>query len=253
MFYARIENAAEFTKILEVIKDIVPSVSLQVSDSGISIDANETFYVVQVKLKIPTSYFSEFKCIGTHTLSVHLPDFYTFLKLGSAEDSLTLQYAEGLTVLNISLEAAKVPTICSFTLNLINLKLEEIIYAEISNCGKFEINSKFLHQIFNDLSQVSEFLGINLNKLRVRFKVNSTEAGGSINLKQLKGENGTHINTPKTMNSEINLMYAKRITKAFALAERVQVKIYDGEPVIFCYSFSGIELKFCLAPAISDS
>ena len=252
MFYARIDNSSEFRKLLEVIKDIVPNVNLNNTNQGIDFVINEALHFVQVNLKIPVSYFSEFKCTSSLIIGLCLHDLLTLIKVGQPEDSLILQYDENMTVLKISLEAQKIPKICDFTLNLIDIDYDDCIYVEVENSGKFEMNSRELYQTCNDLSQVSEFLVINVNKMRVKFTVNTELGGGSISLKQLRGENGTHIQTFRTVNTEINLIYAKRITKAYALAERVEVKIYPEEPVVFRYIFNGVELKFYLAPAIAD-
>ena len=252
MFYARIDNSAEFKKILEVVKDIVPNVNLQISDRGLSFDSNELLHVVQIKMRLPVSYFSEYKCSESLSLGICLIDLYTIIKLGSGEDSLVFQYLENGTVLKIFLEARNILKICEFSLNLINVENDDCLYVEVQNCGRFEMDSKELYQTCNDLSQISEFLAISVNKMRVKFTVRTEIGGGSINIKQLRGENGMHIQTPKTINTEINLIYAKRITKAHVLAKRVEVKVYSGEPVVFCYYFNGSELKFYLAPAITD-
>ena len=252
MFYARIDNSFEFRKLLEVLKDIVPSVNFRINSSGISFESNEALHVVQVKLKIPVTYFSEFKCTGTFTLGTCLTDLLTLIKISSVDDSLVLTHEEGTTVLQVALEAKKIPKVCEFSLNLIDVNTEDWVYVEVETSGKFEMNSKELFGMCNDLSQVSEFLMINLNKLRVKFSVQTDLGGGSINLKQLRGENGMNIQTLRTVTTEINLIYAKRITKAYALSERVEVKVYPEEPVVFRYMFTGIELKFYLAPAISD-
>lgn len=252
MFYARIDNSGEFRKLLEVLKDLVPIVNLHVTHQGISFDSHESLHVVQVKLKISISYFSEFKCTGPLAVGVSLQDMLVVLKIGHLEDSLTLQYEEGSTVIKVGLESVKVPEICDFSLNLINVNADDCVYVEVLNSAKFEMNSRELYLMCNDLSQVSEFLAISLNKIRVKFSIKSDLAGGCISLKQLRGENGMHIQTARTINTEINLIYAKRITKAHVLADRVEVRMYPDEPLVFCYVFNAIELKFYLAPAISD-
>lgn len=252
IFYARLDNCSEFRKLLESIKDLVPNVNLNITNQGISFESNESLHVVQVKLRIPVSYFSEYKCNGSFNVGVSLKDFYTLMKLGQPEDSLILQYMDNATVLQVSLEAPKIPKICEFSLNLIAVSENDCVYVEVQNSGRFEMNSKELYQTCNDLSCVSEFLKISVNKMRVKFSVHTDLGQGSINLKQLRGQNGMHIQTPKTINTEINLIYAKKITKAYILTDRVEVRLYPEEPIIFYYNFSGAELKFYLAPAISD-
>ena len=253
MFYARINSAGEFRKILEAVREVTTSVNICVNNYGLSIQASESLYLIQVKLKIPSSYFSEFKVQGSHTLGVNLNDLVTLIKLGQADNHLILQYSCNASVIKVSLEASKLPIFCDFTLNLINLEFEDTFYVEVSNTGKFTINSKSIYSTFNDLSLISEFIHINLNKMRVKFRVCTDIGGGSVNLKHVRGENGVLVSTSKTFNIEINLALARKITKAHTLCERVEVRVYDGEPVIFCYFFEGIELKYYLAPALEES
>ena len=252
MFYARIDNSGEFRKVLEVVKDLVPLVNLQINQQGVSFESNESLHVVQVRLRVSLSYFSEFKCTGSFSIGVSLADLYTIMKIGLPDDSLVLEHEEGSSVMKVALEAAKLPKVCEFSLNLLNLCGDDCSYVEVQNAGRFEMSAKELYHTCHDLSQVSEFLAISLNKMRVKFSVSSELAGGCVSLKQLRGENGMHIQTIKTVNTEINLIYAKRITRAHVLAERVEVRVYPDEPVGFHYAFNGIELKFYLAPAISE-
>lgn len=249
VFYARLDNSAEFRRIFEVVKDIVPLVNLNLSENGIFFNAYEALTVLQVKLHIPASYFSEYKCPFRTSIGISLTNFYLLTKVASHDDNLILTYAENSTVLSLSLQA-KIPKISNFSLNLITVSHIDCIYVEVNECGKFEISSKLLHQSLSDLGQVSEFLSINLNKSRIKFSIISDLAGGSINMKHVKGDSNIQINTPKTFNSQINLMYTKRITKAHILSDRVEVKMFNDEPMVFCYFFNSIELKFYLAPAI---
>lgn len=252
MFYARIDNLGEFKKLLEVIKDIVPNVNLEITSQGISFSSNEFFHVIQVNLAIPVTYFSEYKCSGNFSIGLSLKDLHTLLKLGHPEDSLVMQTLESVSLLKISLEASNIPKICEFSLNLIILNNEECNYFNSQNYGRFEMSSKMFYHICNDLCQVSEFLKISINKIRVKFSINSDDAGGSISLKHFRSDGGITIQTPRTINTEVNLIYAKRIAKAHVLADRVEVRAFPDEPVVFTYKFNGAELLFYLAPSLSD-
>jgi proliferating cell nuclear antigen PCNA len=191
--------------------------------------------------------------MGSLTLGIHLPDLITLLKLGQGDDSLVIQYSSGSSVIKVSLQASKTPTVCEFSLNLIQIDFEDTFYVEVDGTGRFTMNSKTLYNTFSDLGLIAEYLAINLNKMRVKFRVCTDVAGGSVNLKHVRGENGVVVSTSRTFNVEINLALAKRIAKAYSLCERVELRVYDREPVIFCYFFDGIELKFYLAPALSET
>lgn len=253
MFYSRIESAGTFKTLLEVLKETTPLINLQVSLNGFSIEASDSLFILQTKIIIPKSYFSEFKAQGCHTIGLHIPDLITFLKIGQPEDNLILQYESGWNILKVCLQAGKTPTICEFTLNLIQVDNQEFMYSETIETGKFSIGSKILHSTFYDLSLISEFLAINLNKMRVKFAVLADSAGGSIHLKHVKGEGGVNVVTSRTVNVGINLIYAKKITKAHLLCDRVEVKVKENEPVVFFYAFDGVEVKFYLALTIPDS
>lgn len=253
MFYARIESAGEFKKLLEVLKETTPFINLNISNQGFSIEATESLFIVQAHVKIPKTYFSEFKIQGTHSLGVHIPDLITILKIGQSEDHLILEYVSSSNVIKVCLQASKTPTICEFTLNLMQVDSLEGLYRETLETGKFFMASKVLHSTFYDLSLISEYLGINLNKMRVKFAVNADAAGGSVHLKHIRGEGGVAVSTSRTVNVGINLIYAKKITRAHVLCDRVEVRVRENEPIVFIYNFEGVEVKFFLALTISDS
>lgn len=252
MFQARLSRLVEFRKMIDVIKDLVPDMNFEAKETGLTIMGTDTLNIVQLTIDLPACYFDEYVCEGNLVMSLSLLGMSQFLKLGDPEDALILSSKADMTVLNMLLEAPKHPKICQFTLNLNSVELEDVSAPDLPQTSLISINSRELHSICVDLSHLAEFLCIEINKARVKFSIKCQAAGGHISYKQRKGENGTHIRTFRTVKAELNLAYLKRITRACSLSDKVEIYISPDEPVLLRYKIGEGEIKYHLAPGISD-
>ncbi|CAG9309895.1 unnamed protein product [Blepharisma stoltei] len=253
MFQARIAQLGDFRKLIDIVKDMIPDANLEVSEAGICLMSTDPLNILQVTINLPAIFFEDYECHEAFKMNLSLPGLSQLLKLAESEDSLIFSSAPDLTVLNLCFQAHSRPKVCEFTLNLNANIMEDVDPPELPYQTTFYINAREFHGICGDLIHLSEFLIIDVNKARVKFSIKCSAAGGSISYKQRIGQNGTLIRTFRSCRTELNLAYLKKITKAHVLSKNTEIVIHPDEPVLLKYAFGDAEIKFYLAPGISDN
>lgn len=94
MFHAKLADGQVLRKLIESIKDLVTDVNLDVTSSGISLQAMDSSHVALVTLNLSADGFEQFRCDKQMTLGVAIASLSKILKVGGNEDSITLDCDE---------------------------------------------------------------------------------------------------------------------------------------------------------------
>jgi len=101
MFEAKLAEGHILKKIIEAIKDLVTDVNIDVTPSGLSLQAMDTSHVALVSLNLSSEGFEEFRCDNNVVLGINILNLSKVLKLADATDSITLQADQDASTLKI--------------------------------------------------------------------------------------------------------------------------------------------------------
>ena len=104
MFEAKLANVGILKKIVEAIKDIVMDVNLDVSPSGISLQAMDGSHVALVSLQLSQEGFQFFRADQSTVLGLNISSLAKVMKLADPTDSVTLQAEDKATSLKLIFE-----------------------------------------------------------------------------------------------------------------------------------------------------
>lgn len=91
MFIAKLADGNLLRKIVDSIKELVTDVNLDVSPSGISIQAMDSSHVALVQLKLDRDGFAEYRCDKCVTLGLSITNLGKVLRLVTGNDAITLK------------------------------------------------------------------------------------------------------------------------------------------------------------------
>lgn len=94
MFYAKFKEANTFKKLIDSIKELVTDANLDISLSGISMQAMDSSHVALVSLNLSCDGFQDFRCDKQLVLGLNIQQVAKILKCCGSEDSLTLKVDE---------------------------------------------------------------------------------------------------------------------------------------------------------------
>ena len=121
MFHAKLNQGILIKKLVDVIKDLVTDINLDISAIGISLQAMDSSHVALVTMNLSAEGFEEYRCDKSMTLGVSISNLAKILRCGGNEDSLTLSCEEDPSKLKIKFENT----------SKINILLLNIIYYRI--------------------------------------------------------------------------------------------------------------------------
>jgi proliferating cell nuclear antigen len=94
MFEAKLSDAGILKKIIESIKDLVTDVNIDITPTGLSLQAMDSSHVALVSLNLQCSGFEHYRIDRAMTLGLSVSNLAKVLKLSSNEDSILIRAEE---------------------------------------------------------------------------------------------------------------------------------------------------------------
>ena len=104
MFQAKLAEGLVFKKLVESIKDLVIEINLDITPTGISLQAMDSSHVALVTLNLSAEGFQEYRCDKQMTLGISISNLNKIMRCGGNEDSITLMAQDDPSELNIKFE-----------------------------------------------------------------------------------------------------------------------------------------------------
>ena len=117
------------------------------------------------------------------------------------------------------------------------------------------MSSTAFARICRERTQITDTRNIETDKESVRFSVSGDIGAGAITLRKNdseKGEERTHLNVTENVNMSYALRYLNLFNKASNLGDTVVLQMSPDIPIVVQYSFEFGDIKYFLAPKISD-
>ena len=236
----KLENPTSFTKVIEIISDLVTEVRIKVNEFGMSITAMDPAKVAMVGFKVPKSAFSQFES-GNEVLGVNLDNLKQILKRCSSGSSLLLEKKENLLSIQIQDRIKR-----NFTLNLIDVESEEKELPNLEFSSLVEIDSIDLINSVEDCSVVSDscsFIIKGGNFIIEAKSLNSAMSEFSGDEANIKAED---------CKAKYSLEYLQKFMKAAKLTEKIILHFAEDHPLKIDFKNQDMELNFILAPRVEN-
>ncbi len=237
----KIENPLTFTKVIEIISELVSEVRMNFNEFGMSITAIDPANVAMVGFRIPKSSFSQFET-GDEVIGVNLDNLKKIMKRTNSGSSVILKKRENLLDIEIQDRIKR-----KFSLNLIDIENEEIDFEEKTSrmmfSSKVELNSSDFIDSIEDCIVVADACSfiIEEGKFIIEAKeMNSARAEFSDEA-LISGEN---------CKSRYSLEYLSKFTKASKLCDKTKISLANNHPLRIDFKINAIELSFILAPRV---
>jgi proliferating cell nuclear antigen len=94
MFNARLEQGVILKKIIEAIKELVTTVNIDVSSTGLSIQAMDSSHVALVALNLKESGFQNYRALNNMTLGLNIQNLSKIMKCAGNDDIITMKADE---------------------------------------------------------------------------------------------------------------------------------------------------------------
>lgn len=251
MFEARLNQGIILKKIIEALKDLVTDVNIDCNADGISLQAMDTSHVALVTFFLRASDFDEFRCDRSQTLGMSLVNLSKIIKCADNDDAITIRADDDASHITFIFEGKKEDKVSEFNLNLLHLDSEHLGIPEQEYNAIATLSSSEFARVCRELSQISDTLSIEVTKQYIRFSVTGDIGGGSVTLKHNESER-TVLEVVEPVSMSYALRYLNLFNKAASLGDEVKLCLHSEVPLVVHFGFPLGEVKYYLAPKISD-
>jgi proliferating cell nuclear antigen len=259
MFEATLQKASTLKKVIEAIKDLVTDGNIEVSETGMNLQAMDSSHVSLVSLVLHTDMFEHFRCDRNVTLGINLPNFAKILKCSGNDDSVTLKAQDDGENLAIVFESEGQERVSEFELKLMDIDAESLGIPDQDYNTNVKMSSAEFQRIVRDMTVLGDTCSIGCTKEGVKFSVSGDLGQGNITLRQTnsvdKEEEAVTIEMDEPVELNFALRYLGFFTKASPLCPRVTISMSPDVPIVVAYNVGGEKdtegagsLSFYLAP-----
>ena len=161
-------------------------------------------------------------------------------------------------VLVIQLQNPKTGRVIEFSLNLLQLDVEQLNIPAIDSTSLLTLNSDHFSKYCRDLAQLSEAMIISTKPGEVLMKIDGAAGFGFIKLTNEndtgKVEDQTLIEVGQPVTQTFALSYLNLFNRASSLSTFTRLYMHTDQPLIVEYKIDGLgTLKYYLAPKVEDS
>ena len=235
---AKLENPLLFSKVIEIISELVTEVRIKIDSQGLSITAMDPANVSMVRFLLPKGSFSRFET-GNDVLGVNLDSLKRILKRCGTGSSLIIEKQENL--LNIQIQDKIKRT---FNLSLIEIESEEKEMPGLEFSSVVELNSEDFIDSIEDCAVVSDACSfvVRDGKFIIESKgLNSAMSEFSGDEAKISAEN---------CRSRYSLEYLQKFVKASKLSEKTVLRFAEDHPLKMDIRNDFLEISFLLAPRV---
>jgi len=256
MFQARLEQGVILKKIVEAMKELVTSVNIEVSGSGLSIQAMDSSHVALVALNLKEGGFQSYRCLKDMTLGLNIQNLSKIMKCAGNDDIITLKCEEDPSSITFLFENTKNDKVSEFNLNLLSIEADQLGIPETEYSSIVTMSAGEFTRICREMSQISETVNIETSKESIKFSVSGEIGAGSITIKandSEKKEEQTILEVDEPVSLSFALRYLNLFNKASNLSNQVILSMSNDTPLVVEYRIENLgSLKFYLAPKITD-
>ncbi|KAK2956115.1 putative Proliferating cell nuclear antigen [Blattamonas nauphoetae] len=258
MFEVVFSQTLLLKKIVDAVKEINDTVSIDVSPTEISIQTMDSSRVSLVTLSLRADSFGDkFNCDHPLTLGVNLKTLAKLLRTASNDDQTTLRAEDESNTLIVVIESPKEGKISSFELKLMDLNNEPLAVYDTDAKATVKLSSAEFSHICRDLGTIGDTVVISVQKENISFSVNGEELSGNMSLQPSdavdNSDDSVSIEVDEPIEQSFALRFLNMFTKATPLSPNVILSLSPDQPFCIEYQIEDAgHIKYFLAPKIED-
>ena len=234
----RLENPTLFSRVIEIISELVTEVRIKVNDDGLSITAMDPANVSLVRFVLSRHSFSQFET-GEEVLGINLDNLKRVLKRCGPGSSLIMERKENVINIQIMDRIKR-----NFNLSLIEIEGEEKEMPKLEFSSKVDLNSLDFVASIEDCLIVADACSFVIDEGKFRVEASSLNSAMS----EFSGDEAKI--EAENCKSRYSLDYLQKFIKGAKLSERTLLNFADDHPLRIDFKNDSMKLSFLLAPRV---
>jgi len=257
MFEARLQQGSLLKKLIESIRELVNEGNIDVSSSGVSLQAMDTSHVALVSLIMRDEGFEHYRCDRSLSLGLNFASITKVLKCATNDDVITLKAEDQGDTLTLMFESPSQDRISDFDVKLIDIDSEHLGIPDTDYKATVKMSAGEFQRIMRDLSTIGDTVTISCTKEAVKFSVQGDIGAGNVvcrhNTSVDKEDEATIIELEEPVSLTFALRYLNLFTKATPLSTSVTLSMSPDVPLVTEYKIGDMgNIRYYLAPKIEE-
>lgn len=251
MFKVKMTDARLWKSLVTAISTLVDEVSFKTDKDGIKLREMDPSHVVMVDFECPKSIFDEYMCDENTKLSINLGEMLKFLRRVGNDETISLDYDQKSTKLNIVLKSKYTRTFSMATLEPTGT---EVPPPKLSFNSMVRITTSCLKDSIDDAATVSDQILFETTEDKLSMK--ATGDLGSVSIDVDKGsEELLSLEVKKPSKATFSLNYLTEMVKAASnLSDIALIEFSTDVPLRLSFELPQQgKLQYYLAPRIESS
>jgi len=252
-FFATLKDGIHLRKIIDTVKEFMNESSVQVSETGLTIEGMDNSHVSLLQMKWNPEGFEYYKCTKPMQLGIHFETMSKVVRLQDQEKKISLAKLPDQEVLRVIYGSPDSSSF--FDIKLLDVEFDALDVASPDDCvgTEFAIKSEALSHVINTFSAFGDTMRIRVMKDGIKMWVNSDVAVAGRYMKENSSVTGLYKMTKfiTTVEEDYNLKYMGVFIKAATLTDMIKIKCVADEPMMVTFPIGTMQcgrLTFFLAP-----
>ena len=257
MFEARISEGSLLKNITDAMKELVTDANIDVSSTGLSLQAMDSSHVSLCALLLRCDGFEHFRCDRNMSLGVSMKSLGTILKCANNEDTITLKSLEKNDNLQLVFENNSQDRISDFEMKLMDIDSEHLGIPDTDYKCVVKMSAKEFSKICKDLGALGDTCTIDVSKDGVKFSVAGDIGTANVMCRPSSSADKEEEQVVIEMDEPVELTFAMRylifFCKAAPLSPTVTLSLSKDVPLVVEFKIEGYGyIRYYLAPKIEE-
>jgi len=259
-FVAQMGTALVFKRVVEAMKELVDSISFDIQEEGIFVQAMDSSHVALVGMYFANEDFEDYYIDQPRCIGINLVNLSKLLKNVNNADALTLIMKAGNDD-KIFLECTSKTRKVSMDFYLIEIDQEALSIPEFPETNVITMKSANFSKLISDFGVISDTIMIKIDGSSVNFKSSGEIGSVDISIDSATtdagdGDDETNLKIKgdgNNVSQEFATKYISNFTKGSSLNDNVVITINQDMPINITYKFHRSSyIEYFLAPKIDD-
>jgi len=257
MFEARISEGALLKGIVDAMKDLVTDANIDVSSTGLTMQAMDSSHVSLCALLLRSDGFEHFRCDRGMSLGVSMKSLGTILKCANAKDTITLKSEEKNDNLQMVFENAEQDRVSDFEMKLMDIDSEHLGIPDTDYKCVVKMSAREFAKICRDLGALGDTCTIDVNKDGIKFSVSGDIGTANVMCRPNSAADKEEDQVVIEMDEPVELTFAMRylnfFCKAAPLSPTVTLSLSKDVPLVVEFKIENYGyVRYYLAPKIDE-
>jgi proliferating cell nuclear antigen len=257
IFEAHLTDSAIFRKLIDSVRDLVDTVTFDLSEEGIHLQALDNNHVSLVNMALHYDGFDNYYCERSISLGINLQSLTKILKCSRPNDKLILQMDSNQEKLNVSFQSSEGKRTSNFNIKLMDIDSEHLTVPEMEYDATILIASGEYQRVIHDLITLGDNVTFEVDEDSFSLSTKGDIGDGKIVLDRTDDENpsdeSVHLKIESHVTLTFSMKYLNNFCKATPLSSHVLLSMTKDSPLVTEYTIPNLGyIKYFLAPKIED-